>query len=112
MATTIYKKKDFLKWVQENINDEDYVFLTLDMVGHVTANSKRNEKKVSFAFAADAFHSKGDVRDLAFRQTPSFCVAVCGPNFVSDSAKDIYQQGLIARKKKANAKKKKPANKS
>lgn len=106
MATTIYKKKEFLKWVQDNIKPTDYVFMTMDMVGSVTANAKKNQKSVSFGFAADAWVRKGDVRDLAFRETPSVCFAVCAPEYVSDSAKETYQKGLIARKKKSNAKKK------
>jgi len=106
MSTIIYKKKEFLKWVQNNIKPTDYVFMTMDMVGSVTANEKKNQKSVSFGFAADAWVRKGDVRDLAFRETPSVCFAICAPEYVSDSAKDIYKQGLIELKKKPNGKNK------
>lgn len=94
MATTIFNKKQILEWVDRNVKDDQLVLMTMDMTGSCTVSPKNNQKKVSFVFAADAFKAKDDIRDLAFRQTPSVCFAICDKMFVSEEAIKMLEEAL------------------
>jgi hypothetical protein len=73
--TYIYTKDHFMKWLNKQIDDDEYVVFTSNLVGNVSVNAKRNVKKIQFGLAANAFKNAGDISHLAFGETP--CVAVC-----------------------------------
>lgn len=92
--TTIFNKQRLIDWINRNVKETDIVLMTMDMTGSVSVNKKNNEKKVGFAFAADAFEAKDDVRDLAFRLTPSLALVIANPKYISEDSKQMLEEGL------------------
>ncbi|MFI0427756.1 MAG: hypothetical protein ACH34V_12465 [Flavobacterium sp.] len=83
MATTIMNKRKFIDWLEKQLTDKQIILMTQDMTGSVSVNQKRNEKKVTFAFAADAYKRKDDIGHIAFGQTPMVAFSVCEKEHVS-----------------------------
>lgn len=83
-----------MAWIDNNIQQDAIVLMTLDKTGSVTVSPKKNEKKVTFAFAADAFAFKDDVRDIAFGQTPSVAFVICKRDQASEDSIKILEDSL------------------
>lgn len=89
MPTTIMNKRKFINWLEKQLTDEQIILMTQDITGTVSVNKKKNEKKVTFGFAADAFKRKGDIGHIAFGQTPMVAFSVCEKTDVSEETLDI-----------------------
>lgn len=76
-------KRKFIDWLEKQLTDKQIILMTQDMTGSVSVNQKRNEKKITFAFAADAYKRKDDIGHIAFGQTPMVAFSVCEKEHVS-----------------------------
>lgn len=92
MATQITTKAGFVKWIQENITDEQIIMLTNDMVGSVSVKPKLNQKNIQFSFAADSFKAKDTVGDFAFGKVPTLAFAICKPEDASEETLDMIEE--------------------
>lgn len=91
MSTVVMSKKRFIQWVGEQLDEDKIILVSTDKSGSITYVKKRNAKSVQFDFAADSFVST-DIRDLAF-ECPTFCVAVCRPDHLTQETNDMVQIG-------------------
>ena len=92
MATMAMNKSKFIEWLGKQLTDEQIILVTQDMTGSVTVNTKKNSKKVTFAFAADAFRRAGDIGHIAFGQTPVVAFSVCEKSDVSEETLKLLQE--------------------
>ncbi len=99
MATIVFNKSRFLEWVARQIEDDELVFVSPDMAGNVTANEKRNEKKVTVAFTGDVFKRKGDIGHIAFGQTPFFGTIICNRSEASPATIKMLDEDVLAKGK-------------
>ena len=88
----IMSKKKFIDWLDKQLNEEEVILITQDLTGELSYSKKRNEKKVSFGFAADAFKDKDTVGDFLYNDTPLFSVAVCKKTHVSEETLELYNK--------------------
>lgn len=84
MATKVMNKKKFIEWLDKQITDDQIILLSQDLEGNLTVNKKRNVKKVTFGFAADAFKRKNDIGHFAFGKTPVLAFSVCEKSDVTE----------------------------
>ena len=82
--TKIFTKATFIKLLQAQLEDDQIIVLTGSLEGTISVNTKRNVKKVTFGFAADAFRRKGDIGHFAFGATPAFAFAIVNKEDASD----------------------------
>ena len=59
---------------------------------------KKNEKKVTFSFAADAFKRKGDIGHIAYGKTPMVAFSVCEKEDASQETIDILSKAILVKK--------------
>lgn len=83
MTTVIMDKKKFIDWLQKQVGETDIIVMSQSMVGTASVNKKKNEKRVTFSFAADSFMAKDDIGHIAFGLTPTFSVVVCERKYAS-----------------------------
>ncbi len=95
MATKILTKQEFVKFINENVEDDEFVLFSADMVGSLKVVKKRNIKEVTFGYAADAFKESDGIGHFAFGRTPVVSFSVCNKSQLSQSSLD-----LIAKKVK------------
>lgn len=88
-------KRKFIDWLEKQLTDEQVILMSQDLTGSLTYTKKRNEKKVSFAFAADAFSSKDGVGHIAFGKTPMVAFSVCEKEDVSKETLEILDKSLV-----------------
>lgn len=96
--TKILTKTEFLEILGNSIEDGEIILLTADKVGNISVAKKQNSKKVTFSYAADAFKSADDIRDIAFGQVNVLSFAICKKEYVSERALEL----LIEANKKNN----------
>lgn len=92
MATVVMNKKKLLEWLDKQLTDKQIVLMSQDMTGDVKVSKKRNEKSVTFGFAADAFKTKDCVGHIAFKKTPMVAFSVCEEADVSEETLGIYKK--------------------
>ena len=81
-----------MEWLDKQLTDEQIILMSQELTGNLTYTKKRNEKKVSFAFAADAFKKADDVSHIAFGKTPMVAFSVCEKQDVSDETIEILNK--------------------
>ncbi len=99
MATIVFNKSRFLEWVARQIEEDELVLVSSDLTGNVTANQKKNEKKVTVAFTADTFRRKGDIGHIAFGQTPFFGTIICNRSEASPATIKMLDEDVLAKGK-------------
>ena len=92
MATKVMDKKFFLTWLEKQIDDNEIILFSQDLTGEASVSKKRNEKKVSFAFAADAFKNKDTIGDIVFGKIPIFSIAVCKEEQLSEDTINLIKK--------------------
>lgn len=97
MATKVYDKKGLIE-LFGTLKDNDIILVSGDLDGDIQVFPKKNNKRVPFSFAADAFARAGDVGHIIFGQTPAIAFIVCRPDQVSEGTKKL----LPKRKKRSN----------
>jgi hypothetical protein len=85
--TTIFTKKEFIQMLQKALNDDQVVLLSRDVVGTLSVNQKKNQKTITFAYAADAFKESDTIADILSNR-----VSVC--SFAFADRKNISDQSL------------------
>lgn len=98
MATTVMNKRRFIDWLEKQLTDEQVVLMTQELTGNLTYTKKRNEKKVSFAFAADCFKKAEDVSHIAYGKTPMVAFSVCEKEDVSEDTLKFLEDSLDKKK--------------
>ena len=93
MATTLMTKRKFIDWLEKQLTDEQIIVMSQELTGSVSVNKRKNEKKVTFGFAADAFKQKDDIGHIAFGQTPMVAFSVCEKTDVSDETLKLLAEG-------------------
>lgn len=84
MNTQIFSKDKFIQMLQNELKEDQIIVLTAELEGTISLNKKRNVKKVTFGFAADAFKMKDDIRHFAFGKTPVLAFSVVNREDASD----------------------------
>lgn len=84
MATLVLTKKKFLTWLNKELENDQVILVSPDLTGEMSLNKKRNEKKVSFAFAADSFKEQDGIGHFAFGKTPVMAFTICKKTDLSD----------------------------
>lgn len=95
MATTIMNKKKFMAWIDKQLTDDHYIVFTQEMTGTLSVNEKKNEKKVTFAFAADSWKAPG-VGHIAFGKTPMVAMSICKKEDLSESTLEMLGETITA----------------
>jgi len=93
MATTIMNKKRFLTWLKKQLKDDQIIVMSQELTGSISVNKKKNEKKVTFGFAADAFKQADSIKHFAFGETPVVAFAVCEKKDVSEDTLKMLKAG-------------------
>lgn len=92
MATQIGNKKLLLEWIEKEVKDDDIILLSQDYVGEISVNQKLNQKKIPFAFAADAFKRKDDIGHIAYGETPMVAFCVVKHEHASEETIETYNK--------------------
>lgn len=88
MATKVYDKRGLIE-LFGTLKEDDIILVSGDLDGNIQVFPKKNNKRVPFSFAADAFSRPGDVGHIAFGKTPAIAFIVCRPDEVSEGAKSL-----------------------
>lgn len=94
MGTTVMNKRRFINWLEKQLTDEQVILMSQELTGNLTYTKKRNEKKVSFSFAADCFKTTEDVSHIAFGKTPMVAFSVCEREDISEDTLNFLQESL------------------
>lgn len=83
MATVTFSKKRFIQFLEQQLDEDDIILMTKDLEGSISVAKKRNVKKITFGFAADAFKQEG-VGHIFYGKTPMVAFSICKNTDVSD----------------------------
>jgi len=84
MSTYIYSKQDFIKWLGEQLSEDDCIVFTKELAGNLS-HSKKTGIKVTHQYAHDVFTDEG-VGHIAFGKTHPIGMLVADKNRLSESA--------------------------
>lgn len=101
MATVIMTRQKLIAWITKNVSNSQIILLSED-IDTVSCKPKKNEKKVTFAFANDAFKEQDGIAHIAFGKTPVRAFSILKKEDASPQVLDMLKQTKAnpARKKK------------
>ncbi len=91
MSTITFSKKRFIQFLEQQLDNDDIILMTQDLEGSLSVAKKRNVKKITFGFAADAFKQEG-VGHIAFGKTPMVAFSICKETDVSDQTIQMVKE--------------------
>lgn len=81
-----------MAWLDKQLTDDHTIVMSQELTGEMSVKPKKNEKRVTFAFAADSFKRKDDVGHIAFGETPMIAFAVCKDKDLSEETKKMVAE--------------------
>lgn len=91
MPTIILNKKNFLEWVERQIQDDQIVIISPD--GTKAEIKKRtNERRVEFSFVADTFLEKDSVNDIYNGSVLGCAFFIASPEQLSEETLKMLKQ--------------------
>jgi hypothetical protein len=93
MPTKVYTKDQFLQLLN-TLEKDDVILATTDITGNLTVSTKKNEQKITFSYAADAFARPGDIGHWAFGKTPAWSFTICKAEDVSEGVKKLISEPI------------------
>ena len=90
MPTYVFSKKQFVKWLQDGLDDKDVILFSDAMAGNLQV--KKLCKSVTFEYAKDVFAKPDGVGDIAFGEVRPFSFMRTQRNSVSQKALEIIAE--------------------
>lgn len=89
MPTFIYSKKDFIKYLEEQIKEDQAIVFTNELCGSITG-SEKNGIKISHPYAPKVFKDIG-VGHIAFGKTIPLGLLICNKDRLNESSLSLIE---------------------
>ncbi len=87
--TTVFTKKSFIKWLQDNIEDDKSIIVSSSIDGELKVVKRRGVKITPIAFATEVFKSQDGVGDIYFGKVKIVGLGICDKENLSEHGQGI-----------------------